>query len=102
MFGPLWNGALAPTEIPTSAASPTPMSVFPLAMSLLPECHRWSERAILALDDAALGGLDEMHLQAALGVPLMFMRGGRNAARVALERSFAIAEERGAALDQVR
>ena len=22
-----------------------------LAMSLLPECHRWSERALLALDD---------------------------------------------------
>ena len=73
-----------------------------LAMSLLPECHRWSERAILALDDAALGGLDEMHLQAALGVSLMFMRGGRDAARVALERSFAIAEERGDALDQMR
>src|ERR1700730_6770534 len=73
-----------------------------LAMSLLSECHRWSERAIFALDDAALGGLDEMHLQAALGVSLMFMRGGRNAARVALERSLAIAEERGDALDQVR
>jgi predicted ATPase/DNA-binding winged helix-turn-helix (wHTH) protein len=73
-----------------------------LAMSLLPECHRWSERAILALDDAARGGLDEMHLQAALGVSLMFMRGGLNAARVALERSFAIAEDRGDALDQVR
>ena len=27
-----------------------------LAMSLLPECHRWSERAIFALDDAARGG----------------------------------------------
>jgi predicted ATPase len=38
-----------------------------LAMSLLTECHRWSERAILARDAAALGGLDEMHLQAALG-----------------------------------
>ncbi|WP_133707873.1 ATP-binding protein [Rhizobium sp. BK313] len=73
-----------------------------LAMSLLPECHRWSERAIFALDVAELGGLDEMHLQAALGVSLMFMRGGRDAARVALERSFAIAEERGDALDQVR
>jgi predicted ATPase/DNA-binding winged helix-turn-helix (wHTH) protein len=72
-----------------------------LAMSLLPECHRWSERAIFALDDAALGGLDEMHLQAALGVSLMFTRGGRDAARIALERSFAIAEERGDALDQV-
>jgi predicted ATPase/DNA-binding winged helix-turn-helix (wHTH) protein len=73
-----------------------------LAMSLLPECHRWSERAVFALDDAALGGLDEMHLQAALGVSLMFMRGGRNAARVALERSLAIAEAHGDALDQVR
>ncbi|MER9119520.1 helix-turn-helix transcriptional regulator [Mesorhizobium sp. M0954] len=73
-----------------------------LAMSLLPECHRWSERAIFALDDAALGGLDEMHLQAALGVSLMFMRGGRDAARVALEKSLAIAEERGDTLDQVR
>jgi predicted ATPase/DNA-binding winged helix-turn-helix (wHTH) protein len=73
-----------------------------LAMSLLPECHRWSKRAILALDDTALGGLDEMHLQAALGVSLMFTRGGRETARVALERSFAIAEKRGDALDQVR
>ena len=27
-----------------------------LAMSLLPECHRWSERAILALDDTRAGG----------------------------------------------
>ncbi len=73
-----------------------------LAMSLLPECHRWSERAILALDPAAGGGLDEMRLQADLGVSLMFMRGGRDAARVALDRSFAIAEERGGALDQLR
>src|SRR5882757_6784169 len=73
-----------------------------LAMSLLSECHRWSERAIVALDDAALGGLDEMHLQAALGVSLMFMRGGRHAARVALNRSLAIAEERCDVLDQVR
>jgi tetratricopeptide (TPR) repeat protein len=73
-----------------------------LAMSLLTECHRWSERAIFALDDAARGGIDEMHLQAAFGVSSMFMRGGRDAARVALERSFAIAEERGDALDQIR
>jgi predicted ATPase len=81
----------------TVAAAP----VF-LAMSLLPECHRWSERAILALDDAARGGLEEMHLQAALGVSLMFMQGGRDAAREALERSFSIAEERGDALDRLR
>jgi predicted ATPase/DNA-binding winged helix-turn-helix (wHTH) protein len=73
-----------------------------LAMSLLPECHRWSERAILALDDGARGGIEEMHLQAAMGVSLMFMRGGRDAARVALNKSFAIAEEHGDALDQLR
>ena len=73
-----------------------------LAMSLLPECLRWSERGILALDDATRGGLEEMHLQAAMGVSLMFTRGGREAARVALNRSFAIAGERGGTLDQLR
>jgi predicted ATPase/DNA-binding winged helix-turn-helix (wHTH) protein len=73
-----------------------------LAMSLLPECLRWSERGILALDDATRGGLEEMHLQAAMGVSLMFTRGGRDAARVALNKSFAIAEQRGDALDQLR
>jgi predicted ATPase len=73
-----------------------------LAMSLLPECHRWSERALLALVDAVPGGLDEMHLQAAMGVSLMFTRGGRDAAGAALKRSFAIAEQRGGELDQLR
>ncbi|MGA8714203.1 MAG: winged helix-turn-helix domain-containing protein [Roseiarcus sp.] len=73
-----------------------------LAMSLLPECHRWSERALGALDAAARGGLDEMRLQADLGVSLMFMRGGRDAAHLALNRSFAIAEQRGDGLDQLR
>jgi tetratricopeptide (TPR) repeat protein len=43
-----------------------------------------------------------MHLQAAMGVSLMFTRGGRDAARVALNKSFAIAEQRGDALDQLR
>jgi tetratricopeptide (TPR) repeat protein len=43
-----------------------------------------------------------MHLQAALGVSLMFMRGGRETARAALDRSFAIAEDHGDALGQLR
>lgn len=73
-----------------------------LAMSLLNECHRWSERALLALDDAARGGVEEMHLQAAVGVSLMFTRGGKDPARVALNRSFAIAEEHGDVLEQLR
>ena len=73
-----------------------------LAMSLLTECHRWSERAILALDDTGRGGLQEVHLQTALGVSLMFTRGGQDAALLALTRGLAIAEARGDPLDQVR
>jgi predicted ATPase/DNA-binding winged helix-turn-helix (wHTH) protein len=73
-----------------------------LAMSLLTECHRWSERAILALDDAARAGHEEMHLQAALGMSLMFTRGSSDAVRVALDRSLAIAEERDDARMQLR
>jgi hypothetical protein len=64
-----------------------------LAMSLLPECHRWSERAIRALDDTTRGGSEEMHLQAAMGISSIQMRGGGDAARMALNRSLAIAEE---------
>jgi predicted ATPase/DNA-binding winged helix-turn-helix (wHTH) protein len=79
-----------------SAATP----VF-LGMSLLTECHRWSERAICALDDATRGSNEEMHLQAALGLSLILMRGGTEAARMALNRSLAIAEERGDPLNQL-
>jgi predicted ATPase len=73
-----------------------------LAMSLLTECHRWSERAILALDDATRGGREEMQLQAALGMSLMLTRGGGEAVSVALNRSLAIAEERGDAITQLK
>jgi len=72
-----------------------------LAMSLLPECYRWSERAILALDHAARGESEEMRLQATLGVASMHMYGPSDAAREALNRSLAIAEARGNMLNQV-
>jgi predicted ATPase/DNA-binding winged helix-turn-helix (wHTH) protein len=72
-----------------------------LAMSLLPECHRWSERAILALDDAARGGVEDMHLQAGVGISSMHMYGENDAARVALNSSLATAEERSDVLNQV-
>jgi predicted ATPase/DNA-binding winged helix-turn-helix (wHTH) protein len=81
------------------AASAAP--VF-LAMSLLSECHRWSERAMASLSGTARGGHQEMKLQSALAVSLMFMRGGRNAAREALERGLAIAEEHGDSLSQLQ
>jgi predicted ATPase len=71
-------------------------------MSLLTECHRWSERAILALDDGTRGGSEEMHLRAALGMSLMFSHGESDAARAALSRSLAIAEARGDVVNQVR
>jgi hypothetical protein len=80
-----------------AAASP----VF-LMMSLLPECQRWSEQAIHALGDAARGGIEEMYHQAALGVSLMFTRGGSDAARVALNRGFEVADGRGGTLDQLQ
>jgi predicted ATPase/DNA-binding winged helix-turn-helix (wHTH) protein len=73
-----------------------------LVMSLLPECHRWSDRATAALDGPSCGGLVEMRLQAALGVSLMFTRGGLDAARRALNRSLTIAEAHGDALEQLR
>ena len=63
-----------------------------LAMSLLTECHRWADRALRALDDTTRGGLDEMRLQAALGMSLMFTRDNGDAARDALNRSLHIAQ----------
>jgi tetratricopeptide (TPR) repeat protein len=76
-------------------------SVF-LAMSLFTECHRWSERALVALNDARRGGYEEMQLQAALGLSLIFTQGLTEAARAALNRGLAIAEERSDALSQLR
>jgi predicted ATPase/DNA-binding winged helix-turn-helix (wHTH) protein len=72
-----------------------------LAMSLFTECHRWSEQAILALDDTARGGPEEMQLQAALGLSLIFTRGESEAAGVAVSRGLSIAEERGDTSDQL-
>jgi predicted ATPase len=72
-----------------------------LAMSLLTECHRWSERAILALDETALGGSEEMRLQTALGLSLMFTRGNGEAVSIALHRALAIAEQCGDAPSQL-
>ena len=66
-----------------------------LATSMLPECYRWSEQALLVLDEARRGTSDEMRLQAALGYSLMFTRGGGDEARAALDRSLSIAGDRG-------
>lgn len=80
------------------AAAATP--VF-LAMSLLAECHRWSERGLLALDEATRGATQEMHLQTSFGISSMQMRGENDTARAALSRSHAIAKAQGNVLNQV-
>ncbi len=71
------------------------------AMSLLTECQIWSQRAIAALDDGAVGTRREMRLQAALGLSLMWTRGNSEATSAALKRSNAIAAEHGDALTQI-
>ena len=81
------------------AAAATPIF---LAMSLLIECRRWSERALLAIAPSSRGSAEEMHIQAALGLTLMFTRGGSEAARDALSRSLAIAEARGDEINQLQ
>ncbi|CAN5429004.1 winged helix-turn-helix domain-containing protein [soil metagenome] len=72
-----------------------------LAMSLLPECHRWSERALLALDDTTRGTAEEMHLQVCMGTASLYMHGQNEAAREALIKSMAIAEARNDGLNRV-
>src|ERR1700730_6523363 len=64
-----------------------------LAMSLLPECHRWSERAMLALDDTTRGGSEEMHLQAGLGISSMYTMGNSEQSHAALMRGLELAEK---------
>ncbi|MBR1131431.1 ATP-binding protein [Bradyrhizobium iriomotense] len=73
-----------------------------LAMSLLIECRRWSERALLAIDPSSRASAEEMHIQAALGLTSMFTRGGSEAARTALRRGLAIAQARSDAPNQLQ
>lgn len=64
-----------------------------LAMSLLSECHRWSERALLALDDTTRGTRVEMDLQAGLGISSMLTVANGEHAHVALTRGLELAEK---------
>ncbi len=71
------------------------------AMSLLTECQHWSQRAILALDNATLGGRQEMRLQAALALSSMWTRGNSEATFSALNRSIMIARQLEDPLNQI-
>jgi len=72
-----------------------------LVMSLLPECHRWSEQALAALDGKTHGAAEEMHLLACLGNASLHMHGQSQAAREALIKSLAIADARCDSLSRV-
>jgi predicted ATPase len=73
-----------------------------LEMSLLTECHRWSETALAALDESDRGTRREMELQAALGQSLMFTKGNTDAARNFLSRALELAEDLGDLRSQLR
>jgi len=94
-FGPL--GDVAAGIGLAAAAAP----VF-WVKALRPECHHWSQRAIRALDDLTRGSAEEMHLQAALGMSMMFEHGDAAAAQTALNRSLAIAQDRGDPVKQLQ
>ncbi|OWJ66681.1 ATP-binding protein [Inquilinus limosus] len=72
------------------------------AMGLVPECHRWTERALCTLDATSRRGKEEMHLQASRGVSLMFTQGHSEATFSALNRSLEIAEARGDYINAAR
>jgi predicted ATPase len=81
------------------AAASAPLFV---GMSLLTECHRWTERAIAVLDDANRGSRREMDLQAALGLSLMFTRGNSDQVASSLLRGLELAEQLGDIHNQLR
>jgi len=63
-----------------------------LELSLLTECHRWTEEAIRTGGSSILGTRREMELQSAFGLSLMFTRGNTEQVRNALARGLVVAE----------
>jgi predicted ATPase/DNA-binding winged helix-turn-helix (wHTH) protein len=65
---------------------------FFLELSLLTECYRWTHQALAFLDKDSLDPRQEMELQAAHGVSVMFTQGNTEAVRSAFTRSLALAQ----------
>ena len=66
-----------------------------VGLSLLEECTRWCERALACLDDAAQGTRQEMILQEALALSLMYIGGNSDQVRAAIERGLHLEETFG-------
>jgi predicted ATPase/DNA-binding winged helix-turn-helix (wHTH) protein len=73
-----------------------------LELSLLAECHVWTEAAIAHLGTNACDPRTEMEIQAALSVSIRYTRGNTEEAYAALTRSLALAEAVGAEHYQIR
>jgi predicted ATPase/DNA-binding winged helix-turn-helix (wHTH) protein len=83
-FGPKGDLAVATSLVAVSV----PLFAY---LSLFVECRAWCERAVQRLDDELRDTSEEMELQAALGLTIMFTRGNAPEAGVALRRAFDIA-----------
>ncbi|SDH89688.1 Predicted ATPase [Bradyrhizobium sp. Rc2d] len=66
---------------------------FFLELTLLTECYRWTQQALAFLETASADPRQEMTLQAALGVSVMFTQGNTDAVRSAFTRSLQLAQE---------
>jgi predicted ATPase len=87
----------AGVELATSAA---PLFI---GLSLLEECGRWCKRALAGLDDAAARGTrQEMILEEALALSLMYTSGDSDQVRVAIERGLALEETFGDAAGKLQ
>jgi tetratricopeptide (TPR) repeat protein len=66
-----------------------------LRLSLLAECHRWSERAIATLPETERGTNRELDLIEAVAICSMFTRGNDADVEAAIERGLQLAEKLG-------
>ncbi len=66
-----------------------------LGASLLRECHRWCELALVAMPESARGTRTELALQSALAISAMFTRGNGSEVHTAIERGLRLAETLG-------
>jgi tetratricopeptide (TPR) repeat protein len=80
------------------AAAATP---FLLDLSLLSECVRWASIGLNALGDRR-GSVQELELQASLGLALLFSGGRLEEVQVALTRALELADEQRDPYNQVR
>jgi predicted ATPase len=66
-----------------------------LDLSLLSECHHWSEQALAVLDSASAGTSRELVLLEALAISAMFTKGNGEEVRAAITRGLNLAEALG-------